>query len=60
MLGGSANLYWLWRTHWAGHELMHGAVTDSSGRFTHTHDELVQLGKDLKKSEEFFNRGLKK
>ncbi len=53
MLGGSANLYWLWRTHWAGHELMHGAVTDSSGRFTHTHDELVQLGKDLKKSEEF-------
>ena len=20
MLGGGANLYWLWRTHWAGHE----------------------------------------
>ncbi len=53
ILGGSANLYWLWCTHWAGHELAHGAVTDSSGRYTHTHDELVQLSKELKKSEEF-------
>lgn len=53
MLGGSANLYWLWRTHWAGHELGHGAVIDSSGRYTHTHEELVQLSKDLKKAEEF-------
>ena len=23
-MGGEANMYWIWRTHWAGHELMHG------------------------------------
>ncbi len=53
MFGGNANLYWLWRTHWAGHELMHGAILDSSGRFTHTKNELIKLSNDLKKSEEF-------
>ena len=40
MLGGEANLYWLWRTHWAGHELMHGAVIDSAGRYTHANCEI--------------------
>ena len=53
MFGGEANLYWLWRTHWAGHELMHGAVLDSSGRFTHTKNELIKLSKDIKKAEPF-------
>lgn len=53
MFGGEANLYWLWRTHWAGHELMHGAVLDSSGRFTHTKNELIKLSNDLKKAEDF-------
>ncbi|MBI5831484.1 MAG: beta-galactosidase [Armatimonadetes bacterium] len=31
-LGGEANLYWLWRQHWTGHEQMHGAVVSSCGR----------------------------
>ncbi len=53
MFGGEANLYWLWRTHYAGHELMHGAVLDSSGRFTHTKNELIKLSNDLKKAENF-------
>ena len=41
-LGGEANMYWLWRTHWAGHELMHGAVIDTSGRDMHTTGEVTQ------------------
>ena len=53
MFGGEANLYWLWRTHWAGHELMHGAVVDTSGRYTHTHNEIVKLASDLNKAEDF-------
>ncbi len=53
MFGGVANLYWLWRTHWAGHELMHGAVLDTSGRYTHTHKEIVKLSSDLNKAEDF-------
>lgn len=51
MLGGEANIYWLWRTHWAGHELMHGAVLDSCGRYTHTNGEIRRAARDFKKAE---------
>jgi beta-galactosidase GanA len=53
MFGGEANLYWLWRTHWANHELCHGAVLDTNGRYTHAHNEIVKLAKDVKKAEDF-------
>ena len=46
-LGGEANMYWLWRTHWAGHELVHGAVLDSSGR------EMLATGEVREVSEGF-------
>ncbi len=42
VLGAEANLYWLWRQHWAGHELMHGAVLYASGRPMHIFDEVRQ------------------
>lgn len=51
MLGGQANLYWLWRTHWAGHELMHGAVLDSCGRYTHANSEIRHAAQDFEKAE---------
>lgn len=53
VLGGEANLYWLWRTHWAGHELMHGSVLESSGRPQYSINEVKQLSKDFKKASEF-------
>ena len=53
MLGGEANLYWLWRTHWAGHELMHGAVIDSAGRFTHANCEIRKASSDFDKIRDF-------
>ena len=49
MLGGEANLYWLWRTHWAGHELMHGAVLDSSGRYTYANGEIRRAAEEFGK-----------
>ncbi len=52
LLGGGANLYWLWRTHWAGHELMHGAVLDTSGRYTYANGEIRQAAKEFSKLEE--------
>lgn len=52
MLGGGANLYWLWRTHWAGHELMHGAVLDTSGRYTYANNEIRHAGEDFRKLED--------
>lgn len=52
-LGGEANMYWLWRTHWAGHELMHGAVIDSSGRDMHTVGEVMDVAEGYKNAAEF-------
>ncbi len=52
-LGGEANMYWLWRTHWAGHELMHGAVIDSCGRDIHTVGEVMDVAEGYKKAEDF-------
>ena len=39
-LGGECNMYWLWRQHWAGHELMHGSVLSPEGRPTHAFGEI--------------------
>ena len=53
MLGGEANLYWLWRTHWAGHELMHGSVIDSSGRYTYANGEIRKASSEFEKVKDF-------
>lgn len=48
-MGAEACLYWLWRSHWAGHEMMHGSVISSSGRPMHTFDEVKKIGSGLEK-----------
>ena len=53
MLGGEANLYWLWRTHWAGHELMHGAVLDTSGRYTYANGEIRKAASEFERVHDF-------
>ena len=53
MLGGEANLFWLWRTHWAGHELMHGAVLDTSGRYTYANGEIRKASAEFEKVRDF-------
>ena len=55
MLGGEANLYWLWRTHWAGHELMHGAVLDTSGRYTYANGEIRKAALEFEKVRDFLS-----
>ncbi|MDI6617803.1 MAG: beta-galactosidase [Clostridiales bacterium] len=54
-LGGEANLYWLWRAHWSGQELMHGSVISSSGRPLHIFDEVKEVSEGFKKAGEFLN-----
>ncbi|MBQ9387286.1 MAG: beta-galactosidase [Lachnospiraceae bacterium] len=54
-LGGEANMYWVWRTHWAGHELVHGSVLDSSGRPMYSTEEVKAVSRDFKKCAEFIN-----
>lgn len=54
-LGGEACLYWLWRSHWAGHELMHGSVVSSSGRPLHMIDEVREVSRGFEVSSEFLS-----
>ena len=53
VLGAEANMYWLWRQHWAGHELMHGAVLYASGRPMHTFGEVQQIAAGYAKCADF-------
>jgi len=52
-LGGEANMYWIWRTHWAGHELSHGSVLDASGRPMHIFNEVQETAELFEKAGEF-------
>ena len=54
-LGGEANMYWLWRTHWAGHELVHGSVLDTSGRPMYSTNEVKSVARDFEKCADFIN-----
>lgn len=54
-MGGEANMYWLWRTHWAGHELTHGAVIDTSGRDMLTTGEVEDVAKGYAAAADFIN-----
>jgi len=53
VLGAEANMYWLWRQHWAGHELMHGAVLYASGRPMHTFGEVQELAEGYARCADF-------
>ena len=55
VLGAEANLYWLWRQHWAGHELMHGAVLYASGQPMHIFPEVQQTAAEYKTCGEFLS-----
>ncbi|MBQ7725724.1 MAG: beta-galactosidase [Clostridia bacterium] len=55
VLGGEAVMYWLWRTHWAGHELVHGSVLDSSGRPMYSTQEVKAVARDFQKCADFIN-----
>lgn len=52
-LGAQANLYWLWRAHWAGQEMMHGAVVDACGRPLHTFGEVKRVAALCEKARGF-------
>lgn len=52
-LGGEANLYWLWRQHWAGHELNHGAVLYANGRPFPMFDEVQRISREFEIARDF-------
>ncbi|MEX0324031.1 MAG: beta-galactosidase [Puniceicoccaceae bacterium] len=52
-LGGQGSLFWLWRQHRAGQEMVHGSIINAWGRKVANFDDLQKLGADLKKSSDF-------
>lgn len=56
MMGAEAQLYWLWRCHWSGQELMHGSVVDSCGRASFNFSEVAEVGAGLARTAEFLNQ----
>lgn len=56
LANGAASVnYWLWRTHYAGHELMHGSVIESNGRSRHIKDEVKKFSADIDRCAELIN-----
>ena len=53
--GGEMNLYWHWRAHPNGHEIGHGAVCSSSGRFYRVAEEIKRAASEMKKCASFLN-----
>ncbi len=54
-LGGEATLYWLWRNHWSGQELMHGSVVNSYGRPMFIFNEVVDVTSGFNTAKDFLN-----
>lgn len=54
-LGGEANMYWLWRQHWAGHELLHGSVLSPEGRPAHVFGEIQQTAREFELASDFID-----
>lgn len=52
-LGGEANLFWLWRSHWSGQELMHGSVVSSHGRPLHIMNEVQEVSQGFRTASAF-------
>jgi len=52
-LGGQGALFWLWRQHRAGQEMVHGSFIHAWGEKVANFEDLKKLGADLKKSSDF-------
>lgn len=51
--GGQGAMFWLWRQHRAGQEMVHGSVLSAFGKPTSNFGELQELGEELKKTSSF-------
>lgn len=45
--GSEMTLYWLYRSHWSGHEMGHGSVIDAWGRPLQMMPEVEQISREL-------------
>ena len=55
-LGAELSNYWLWRAHYGGQELMHGAVISSCGRPSHVAEGIRAMAKGLDKAAQILEK----
>ncbi|MCC5789497.1 MAG: beta-galactosidase [Opitutales bacterium] len=46
LLGGELILYWQWRSHWAGQEMLHGTHVTSAGNWAPNKDAWAQIARE--------------
>ncbi len=51
--GGQGAMFWLWRQHRAGQEMVHGSVVSAFGGEVSNYQEIKELGEELDKSSDF-------
>ena len=51
--GAQGSMFWLWRQHRAGQEMVHGSILSAYGGKVSNYDELKELGGELEKSSSF-------
>ena len=52
-LGGQGTLFWLWRQHPAGQEMVHGSVISAWNKPAANYEDIKKLGADLEKASDF-------
>jgi beta-galactosidase len=51
--GGQGAMFWLWRQHWSGQEMVHGSILSAWGKPAANFEDLVLLGENLNKTSDF-------
>ncbi len=46
LLGGSMVLYWQWREHWAGQEMLHGTLVTATGQWRPNRDAIAAVARE--------------
>ena len=49
LLGGSMMLYWQWRQHWAGQEMLHGTLVTATGKWRPNKEAIAQMADEYAK-----------
>ncbi|MEI7834359.1 MAG: beta-galactosidase, partial [bacterium] len=53
LMGGSMIIYWQWREHWAGQEMLHGTLVTATGKWRPNKEAMKQLSKEFEAHSEW-------
>lgn len=53
LLGGSMMLYWQWRQHWAGQEMLHGTLCTATGKWRPNREAIARIAAEWREHGEW-------